>query len=194
MNKDYFVHESSFVDEGVQIGKGTRIWHFSHIQSGARIGAECILGQNVNVGNNVKVGNYCKIQNNVSIYEGVELQDYVFCGPSMIFTNIRLPRSEFPQKGSKYYEKTLVKKSASIGANATIVCGITIGEYALIGSGSVVTKDVPAFALVIGNPGKITGWVSKIGERLVFNDRDIAICNKNGEKYQLINNHVKLVR
>ena len=183
MNKDYFVHESSFVDEGVQIGKGTRIWHFSHIQSGARIGAECILGQNVNVGNNVKVGNYCKIQNNVSIYEGVELQDYVFCGPSMIFTNIRLPRSEFPQKGSKYYEKTLVKKSASIGANATIVCGITIGEYALIGSGSVVTKDVPAFALVIGNPGKITGWVSKIGERLVFNDRDIAICN-----------HVKLVR
>lgn len=194
MNKDYFVHESSFVDKGVQIGKGTRIWHFSHIQSGARIGAECILGQNVNVGNNVKVGNYCKIQNNVSIYEGVELQDYVFCGPSMIFTNIRLPRSEFPQKGSKYYEKTLVKKSASIGANATIICGITIGEYALIGSGSVVTKDVPAFALVIGNPGKITGWVSKIGERLVFNDRDIAICNKNGEKYQLINNHVKLVR
>ena len=194
MNKDYFVHESSFVDEGVQIGKGTRIWHFSHIQSGARIGAECILGQNVNVGNNVKVGNYCKIQNNVSIYEGVELQDYVFCGPSMIFTNIRLPRSEFPQQGIKYYEKTLVKKSASIGANATIVCGITIGEYALIGSGSVVTKDVPAFALVIGNPGKITGWVSKIGERLVFNDRDIAICNKNGEKYQLINNHVKLVR
>ena len=194
MNKDYFVHESSFVDEGVQIGKGTRIWHFSHIQSGARIGAECIFGQNVNVGNNVKVGNYCKIQNNVSIYEGVELQDYVFCGPSMIFTNIRLPRSEFPQQGIKYYEKTLVKKSASIGANATIVCGITIGEYALIGSGSVVTKDVPAFALVIGNPGKITGWVSKIGERLVFNDRDIAICNKNGEKYQLINNHVKLVR
>ncbi len=194
MNKDYFVHESSFIDEGVQIGKGTRIWHFSHIQSGARIGAECILGQNVNVGNNVKVGNYCKIQNNVSIYEGVELQDYVFCGPSMIFTNIRLPRSEFPQQGNKYYEKTLVKKSASIGANATIVCGITIGEYALIGSGSVVTKDVPAFALVIGNPGKITGWVSKIGERLVFNDRDIAICNKNGEKYQLINNHVKLVR
>ena len=194
MNKDYFVHESSFVDEGVQIGKGTRIWHFSHIQSGARIGAECILGQNVNVGNNVKVGHYCKIQNNVSIYEGVELQDYVFCGPSMIFTNIRLPRSEYPQQGSKYYEKTLVKKSASIGANATIVCGITIGEYALIGSGSVVTKDVPAFALVIGNPGKITGWVSKIGEHLVFNDRDIAICNKNGEKYQLINNHVKLVR
>ena len=194
MNKDYFVHESSFVDKGVQIGKGTRIWHFSHIQSGARIGAECSLGQNVNVGNNVKVGNYCKIQNNVSIYEGVELQDYVFCGPSMIFTNIHLPRSEFPQQGSKYYEKTLVKRSASIGANATIVCGITIGEYALIGSGSVVTKDVPAFALVIGNPGKITGWVSKIGERLVFNDRDIAICNKNGEKYQLINNHVKLVR
>ena len=166
MNNDYFVHESSCIDEDVQIGKGSKIWHFSHIQTGARIGEGCIFGQNVNVGNNVVVGNYCKIQNNVSIYEGVELQDYVFCGPSMVFTNIRLPRSEFPQKKSKYYEKTLVKKSASIGANATIICGVTIGQYALIGSGTVVTKDVPDYALVIGNPGRVIGKVDKKGKRI----------------------------
>ena len=138
MNKDYFVHKSSFIDEDVKIGKGTKIWHFSHIQSGAIIGEECTLGQNVNVSNNVIVGNYCKIQNNVSLYEGVELEDYVFCGPSMVFTNIRLPRSEYPQKGSVHYEKTLVKKSASIGANSTIICGATIGEYSLIGSLSLI--------------------------------------------------------
>ena len=160
------MHESSCIDEDVQIGKGSKIWHFSHIQTGARIGEGCIFGQNVNVGNNVVVGNYCKIQNNVSIYEGVELQDYVFCGPSMVFTNIRLPRSEFPQKKSKYYEKTLVKKSASIGANATIICGVTIGQYALIGSGTVVTKDVPDYALVIGNPGRVIGKVDKKGKRI----------------------------
>jgi len=160
------VHESSCIDEDVQIGKGSKIWHFSHLQTGARIGEGCIFGQNVNVGNNVVVGNYCKIQNNVSIYEGVELEDYVFCGPSMVFTNIRLPRSEFPQKGSKYYEKTLVKKSASIGANATIICGVTIGQYALIGSGTVVTKDVPDYALVIGNPGRVIGKVDKKGKRI----------------------------
>ena len=166
MNKDYFVHESSCIDEDVQIGKGSKIWHFSHLQSGARIGEGCILGQNVNVGNNVVVGNYCKIQNNVSIYEGVELQDYVFCGPSMVFTNIRLPRSEFPQKGIKYYEKTLVKKSASIGANATIICGVTIGKYALIGSGTVVTKDVPDYSLIVGNPGRVIGMVDKKGNQV----------------------------
>ena len=160
------MHESSCIDEDVQIGKGSKIWHFSHLQTGARIGEGCIFGQNVNVGNNVVVGNYCKIQNNVSIYEGVELEDYVFCGPSMVFTNIRLPRSEFPQKGSKYYEKTLVKKSASIGANATIICGVTIGQYALIGSGTVVTKDVPDYALVIGNPGRVIGKVDKKGKRI----------------------------
>ena len=166
MNKDYFVHESSCIDEDVQIGKGSKIWHFSHLQSGARIGKGCILGQNINVGSNVVIGNYCKIQNNVSIYEGVELEDYVFCGPSMVFTNIRLPRSEFPQKGSEYYEKTLVKKFASIGANTTIVCGITIGRYALIGSGTVVTKDVPDYTLVIGNPGKVIGKVDQRGNRV----------------------------
>ena len=166
MNKDFFIHESSFIDENVQIGKRTKIWHFSHIQSGAVIGLGCILGQNVNVGNNVIIGNYCKIQNNVSIYEGMELEDYVFCGPSMVFTNIRLPRSEFPQVSSEFYEKTLVKKSASIGANATIVCGVTIGRYALIGSGAVVTKDVPDFSLVVGNPGKVIGKVDQRGNRV----------------------------
>lgn len=193
MNKDYFVHKSSFIDEDVKIGKGTKIWHFSHIQSGAIIGEECTLGQNVNVSNNVIVGNYCKIQNNVSLYEGVELEDYVFCGPSMVFTNIRLPRSEYPQKGSLHYEKTLVKKSASIGANSTIICGTTIGEYSLIGSGSMVTKNVPAFSLVFGNPAKVIGWVSKTGERLIFDETGIARCKKSDEIYQKINNLVSIV-
>jgi len=193
LNKDYFVHKSSFIDEDVKIGKGTKIWHFSHIQSGAIIGEECTLGQNVNVSNNVIVGNFCKIQNNVSLYEGVELEDYVFCGPSMVFTNIRLPRSEYPQKGSLHYEKTLVKKSASIGANSTIICGTTIGEYSLIGSGSMVTKNVPAFSLVFGNPAKVIGWVSKTGERLVFDETGIARCKKSDEIYQKINNLVSIV-
>ena len=165
MDKNYFVHDTSYIDENVNIGEGTKIWHFSHIQSGAIIGNNCSIGQNVNIGNNVKIGNYVKIQNNVSIYEGVELEDYVFCGPSMVFTNIKVPRSEFPQKGSKYYTKTLVKRSASIGANATIVCGVTIGEYAMIGSGAVVTKDVPAYTLVVGNPGRIVGKVDKKGNK-----------------------------
>ena len=166
MNKDFFAHESSYIDKNVEIGVGTKIWHFSHIQSGAEIGTNCSIGQNVNIGNNVKIGNSVKVQNNVSVYEGVELEDYVFCGPSMVFTNIRLPRSEFPQVGNEFYEKTLVKKSASIGANATIICGITIGRYALIGSGAVVTKDVPDYALVIGNPGKVIGKVDQRGNRV----------------------------
>ena len=168
MNKEdnYFFHESSYIDENVEIGAGTKIWHFSHIQSGSKIGHNCSIGQNVNVGNNVKIGNLVKIQNNVSVYEGVELEDYVFCGPSMVFTNIKLPRSEFPQKGSEYYSKTLVKKSASIGANATIVCGVTIGEYSFIGSGTVVTKDVPSYSLVIGNPGRVVKKVNKKGNSI----------------------------
>mgnify|MGYP001247765369 CR=1 FL=1 len=163
---EYFVHESSFVDEDVTIGTGTKIWHFSHIQSGAKLGKNCTIGQNVNIGNNVKIGNYVKIQNNVSVYEGVELEDHVFCGPSMVFTNIKVPRSEFPQRGSKFYQKTLVRKSSSIGANATIMCGVTIGEYAMIGSGSVVTKDVPDYALVVGNSGKVIGKVDEKGNRI----------------------------
>ena len=164
--KNFFVHHSSFIDDDVKIGSGTKIWHFSHILSGANLGENCHLGQNVVVGNNVKIGNFVKIQNNVSVYEGVELEDYVFCGPSMVFTNIKLPRSEFPQRGSQFYKKTLIKKSASIGANATIVCGVTIGEYAMIGSGTVITKDIPAYSLVVGNPGRIIGQVDKIGNRI----------------------------
>ena len=176
--KKYFVHESSFVDDGCSIGGGTKIWHFSHVQTGAVIGKNCSLGQNVNVANNVIIGSYVKIQNNVSIYEGVELEDYVFCGPSMVFTNIKVPRSEFPQRGSEFYSKTLVKKSASVGANATIVCGLTIGKYALIGSGAVVTKDVPDHALIVGNPGRIVGWVNKKGNRLEFNKDGLSNCGK----------------
>ena len=174
--KKYFVHESSYVDDGCLIGERTKIWHFCHVQTGAVIGKNCTLGQNVNVANNVIIGNCVKIQNNVSIYEGVELEDYVFCGPSMVFTNIKVPRSEFPQQGSEYYRKTLVKKSASIGANATIICGITIGEYALIGSGAVVTKDVPDHALIVGNPGRITGWIDKKGLRLEFDKKGKSAC------------------
>ena len=165
--KKFFIHESSYVDKNVLIGEKTKIWHFSHIQSGSVIGKQCSIGQNVNIGNNVSIGNNVKIQNNVSVYEGVIIEDFVFCGPSMVFTNIKVPRSEFPQRGSEFYLKTIVKKSASIGANATIVCGVTIGEYALIGSGAVVTKDVPPFSLVVGNPAKIIGKVDKKGNRIL---------------------------
>ena len=174
----FFAHDTAVIDEKISIGNGTKIWHFSHIQSGAVIGENCSLGQNVNVGNNVKIGNSVKIQNNVSVYEGVELEDYVFCGPSMVFTNILLPRCEYPQRGSKFYDKTLVKKSASIGANATIVCGNTIGQYAMIGAGAVVTKDVPDFALILGNPGKIVGWVDKKGSRLEFDENGLSQCGQ----------------
>jgi len=167
MSKPFFVHETSIIDEPVEIGKKTSIWHFSHIQSGAKIGERCSLGQNVNIASNVKIGNYVKIQNNVSVYEGVELEDYVFCGPSMVFTNVKLPRSEFPQRGSAHYSKTLVKKSASIGANATIICGVTIGKYAMVGSGAVVTKDVPAYHLVVGNPARIICKIDKYGNKIV---------------------------
>ena len=166
MDTEYFIHKSSFLDENVTIGAKTKIWHFSHIQSGAVIGKGCSIGQNVNIGNNVKIGNHVKIQNNVSVYEGVELEDYVFCGPSMVFTNVKLPRSEFPQKGSENYQKTIIKKSVSIGANATIICGVTVGEYALIGSGAVVTKDIPPYSLVVGNPGRIVSRVDKRGNKV----------------------------
>ncbi len=192
MNK-YFVHHSSFIDENVEIGNGTKIWHFSHIQSGVIIGQNCSFGQNVNIGNNVKIGNNCKIQNNVSIYEGVELEDYVFCGPSMVFTNVINPRCKYPQRGTDFYSKTLVREGASIGANATIVCGVTIGKSAFIGAGSVVTKDIPDYALVAGIPAKIIGWVSEAGERLNFDNKNIAICSRTNQKYILENNKVKLI-
>ena len=188
-NKQYFLHKTAIVDENVSIGSGTKIWHFSHIQSHAHIGENCTFGQNVNVGNNVKIGKNVKIQNNVSVYEGVELEDYVFCGPSMVFTNILLPRCEYPQRGREFYQKTLVKKSASIGANATIVCGTTIGTYSLIGAGAVVTKDVPDFALVLGNPAKIVGWVDKKSSRLVFNKDGLSTCGQ----YKNVNGNVRLI-
>lgn len=182
---DFRVHATAVVDDNVQIGSGTSIWHYSHIQSGADIGEKCTLGQNVNVGNNVTIGNFCKIQNNVSIYEGVTLEDYVFCGPSMVFTNILVPKCKYPQRGSEFYLKTLVKEGASIGANATIVCGTTIGRHCLIGAGAVVVKDVPDFALVVGNPGRVIGWVSEAGTRLKFDSEGIAACEKSGKKYKL---------
>ena len=162
--KNYFVHESSYIDEPSTIGEGTKIWHFSHICAHAVLGPNCNLGQNVMVGPNVSVGDGCRIQNNVSVYEGVELEESVFCGPSMVFTNVFNPRSEVVRKDE--YRKTLVKKGASIGANATVVCGSTIGEYAFVGAGSVVTKDVPAYALVMGNPARRTAWMCRCGEKL----------------------------
>jgi len=187
----FYVNEYAVVDDEVFIGEGTKIWHFSHIQKGAKIGKHCVLGQNVNVGNNVKIGNNCKIQNNVSIYEGVTLEDYVFCGPSMVFTNILDPRCKYPQVGSEFYIKTLVKEGVSIGANATIICGNTLGRHCMIGAGAVVTKDVPDYALVTGVPGKIIGWVSEAGKRLDFDQDGIAFCEKSKKKYRMENSIVK---
>lgn len=178
---DYFVHESSYVDDGVKIGKGTKIWHFSHVQSGAVIGNNCSFGQNVNVANNVKIGNGVKVQNNVSIYEGVELEDYVFCGPSMVFTNDLTPRAKYP-KGSVGYKKTVLKEGATVGANATIVCGHTIGKWAMIAAGAVVTKDVPDYALMAGVPAKQIGWVCECGETIHID----FTCLNCGRKYEEI--------
>ncbi len=188
---DYIVHESSYVDAGAEIGEGTKIWHFSHIQSGARIGRGCSIGQNVNIAGNVRIGDFVKIQNNVSVYEGVELEDYVFCGPSMVFTNVLDPRSEFPQRGSEFYLKTLVRRSASIGANATIVCGRTIGRSAFVGAGAVVTRDVPDFALVYGNPAERKGWICACGARLDFRDES-ALCRRCGRRYLRAGGEVRI--
>ena len=184
-DKTYFVHPSSYIDEDVIIGEGTKIWHFSHIQSGSRIGRQCVLGQNVNVGSNVMIGNFVKIQNNVSVYEGVTLEDYVFCGPSMVFTNVLDPRCRYPQVGSQFYKKTLVREGASLGANCTVVCGNVLGRSCFVAAGSVVTKDVPDFALVVGVPARIAGWVSEAGVRLVFDDRGQALCPRSGKRYKL---------
>ena len=187
MKQDFYIHPSAIVDDHVKIGNNTKIWHFSHVQSNTQLGANCSLGQNVNIGNNVSIGDNVKIQNNVSVYEGVTLEDYVFCGPSCVFTNVLLPRCEFPQRGSEFYSKTLVKKSASIGANATIVCGNTIGRYALIAAGAVVTKNIPDFALVVGNPGRIVGWVNKKGHKLNFIGKNKISDCKN---FQLVDDKV----
>lgn len=170
---DYFVHESSYIDEDVEIGEGTKVWHFCHIQSGARIGKNCTLGQNVNISNNVRIGNGCKVQNNVSIYEGVELEDDVFCGPSCVFTNDLTPRAKYP-KGKAGYKKTLVKEGASIGANATIVCGNTIGKYAMVAAGAVVTKDVPDYTLVVGVPAVEAGKMDEAGNISCFEARVVS--------------------
>lgn len=180
----YFVHASSVVDDGATIGEGTKIWHFSHVQGGAVIGRNCSLGQNVNVGNNVRIGNHVKIQNNVSVYEGVELEDYVFCGPSMTFTNILDPRSKYPQRGSDHYKRTLVREGASIGANATIVCGHTIGRHAFIAAGAVVTKDVPDYAVMVGVPARQSGWACECGERLGNVKRE-ATCSRCGRQFSI---------
>ena len=184
MSLNYYKHESAYVDEPVDIGEGTKIWHYSHIQKGAKIGKKNVIGQNVNIGPNVHIGNFCKIQNNVSVYEGVTLEDYVFCGPSMVFTNILNPRCKYPQADSKFYIKTLVKEGASIGANATIICGITLGKHCFVGAGAVVTKDVPDFALVVGSPAKVLGWVSEAGTRLNFDEKGFADCEKSNKKYR----------
>lgn len=192
-SKNFFVHPLAAVDDNVEIGEGTKIWHFSHVQSGARIGKKCVLGQNVNIGNNVTIGNFVKIQNNVSVYEGVTLEDYVFCGPSMVFTNIIDPRSKYPQVGAEFYILTLVKEGASLGANSTIVCGHTIGRFAFVGAGAVVTKDVPDFALVVGNPARIVGWMSEAGKKMTFDKDGYAYCDKAKKRYKLEHGRVKEV-
>ncbi len=177
--KDIYVHPSAFVDEGAKIGAGTKIWHFCHISAGCEIGENCTIGQNVFVAPGVKIGRNCKIQNNVSIYEGVELGDYVFCGPSMVFTNVQRPRCRYPQRGSRFYAHTPVGDGASIGANATVVCGHSVGSNAFIAAGSVVTKDVPAHAVVMGCPARQRGWACECGAKLDEN----LICPGCGRKY-----------
>ena len=190
--KKYFVHESSYVDDGCEIGSGVKIWHFSHVMSKCKIGDGTNIGQNVVVSPNVVLGKNVKVQNNVSIYEGVICEDDVFLGPSMVFTNVINPRSGVTRKHE--YKTTLVKRGASIGANATIVCGNEIGEFAFIGAGAVVTKAVPAFALMVGNPARQKGWMSEFGHRLVFNEKNIAVCEESKQEYLLENNIVKRIK
>jgi UDP-2-acetamido-3-amino-2,3-dideoxy-glucuronate N-acetyltransferase len=179
----YFAHETAVIDEGCQIGAGTKIWHFSHVMPNCKIGERCNLGQNVVVSSNVTLGVNVKVQNNVSIYTGVECEDDVFLGPSMVFTNITNPRSAIIRRDQ--YAKTLVRKGASIGANATIICGNNVGKFALIGAGAVVTKDVPDYALLVGNPAKQIGWVSEYGHRLNFSDDNTAVCVESGATYAI---------
>ena len=192
MSTPYFAHSSAIIDEGCQIGDGTKVWHFSHIMSGCVIGNNCNIGQNVVVSPKVTLGNNVRVQNNVSIYEGVICEDDVFLGPSMVFTNVINPRSAVSRKHE--YLKTLVRKGASIGANATIVCGNEIGEYAFIGAGAVVTKPVPAYALVIGNPARQTGWMSEYGHKLQFDEKGKAVCSESGEEYLLDNKLVSKIK
>ena len=188
MEKEFFAHETAVIDEGCTIGKGSKIWHFSHIMPKCTLGENCNVGQNVVISPGVVLGNNVKVQNNVSIYTGVTCEDDVFLGPSMVFTNIINPRSAVIRRDQ--YVKTVVKKGASIGANATIVCGYDIGEYCFIGAGAVVTKEVLPFALVVGNPAKHIGWMSEFGHRLTFDDQNIAVCPESQEKYKLENGRV----
>lgn len=187
----YFSHDTAVIDEGCEIGEGTKIWHFSHVMPNCKIGNGCNIGQNVVVSPGVVLGNNVKVQNNVSIYTGVICEDDVFLGPSMVFTNVINPRSAVNRRDQ--YAKTIVKKGVSIGANATIVCGNDIGEYAFIGAGAVVTKSVPAYALLVGNPAKQIGWISEYGHRLTFDEKGIAECSESKEKYQKVNNTVSKI-
>lgn len=189
---EYFVHSTAIVDEGAEIGAGVKIWHFSHIMPGCKVGENCNIGQNVVISPGVILGKNVKIQNNVSIYEGVSCDDDVFLGPSMVFTNVINPRSAVNRRAQ--YAKTHVGKGASIGANATIVCGHDIGPFAFIGAGAVVTKNVPAYSLVVGNPAKQVGWVSEYGHKLVFNEENIAKCPETGQKYKLENQNVQRIK
>lgn len=191
MEEEFFAHETAVIDEGCTIGKGTKIWHFSHIMKDSVIGEKCNIGQNVVVSPGVRLGNNVKVQNNVSIYTGVICEDDVFLGPSMVFTNIINPRSAVIRRD--LYVKTMVRRGASIGANATIICGNEIGEYALIGAGAVITKDVKPFALVVGNPGRQTGWVSEYGHKLSFGSDGTALCPESGQKYRLSGERVTKV-
>jgi UDP-2-acetamido-3-amino-2,3-dideoxy-glucuronate N-acetyltransferase len=191
MDIKYFAHETAVIDQGCTIGEGTKIWHFSHIMTGCIIGKSCNIGQNVVVSPDVVLGNNLKVQNNVSIYTGVICEDDVFLGPSMVFTNVINPRSAVNRKSE--YAKTHVKRGVSIGANATIVCGITLGEYCFIGAGAVVIRDVKPYALVVGNPAKHIGWMSEFGHRLNFDKQGVAICPESNAKYQLSNDYVKKI-
>lgn len=187
----YFAHETAVLDEGCQIGDNSRIWHFSHVMSRAVIGRNCVIGQNVMIANKVTLGNNVKVQNNVSVYEGVMCEDDVFLGPSMVFTNVINPRAFIERKSE--FQPTLVRQGATVGANATIVCGHTIGRYAMIGAGAVITHDVPDYALMTGNPARQTGWVSESGCRLDFDEKGFAVCPDSGQKYQLSDRQVKRV-
>ncbi len=191
MDKEYFAHQTAVIDEGCKIGKGTKIWHFTHIMAGAEIGENCNLGQNVVVLSGVKLGNNVKVQNNVSIYTGVICADDVFLGPSMVFTNVINPRSAIIRKDQ--YRETIVERGASVGANATIVCGNIIGRYAFVGAGAVVTKDVKPYALVVGNPARQTGWISEFGHKLFFDEKGFAFCTESGERYHLVNGVVSKI-